>query len=406
MYINLFGKTIFESGRENRAFENSYIRQDSSPEAWDEFWDANPGKAHINHETVLTYSAVWRAVNLLSGYIASLPFRVYREDGFNQNVQTLHPVDALIHRAPSNLYTSFVFRERFMQFLLLWGDGIAYIVRNNFYEPVSLKLYHPRDVIVVEKGGELWYSFPDIKKAVPATDVIHVPAFGNGIRGIDPITAARESLKGGLVFQYTANRWFENGNMNDIYVQQPGKLTDEQYKRYSKSFKKAYGGMKKVGEVPILEGGADLKAVGIKPENMQFLESRKFHLSEVARWFGVPPHKLADLDRSTNNNIEQQALELVTDTLIFWTIRIEQEFNRKVFTEAEKKQGYYVKLNLNGLLRGDIKTRSEYYKAATAGRGWMTPDEVRRLEDMNPLQGEAEKFIDPANIIGNQNIAL
>jgi HK97 family phage portal protein len=384
-------------------FQDSYINNSSSSDQWDDFWGNQTDKVKLNHSTVLTYSAVWRAVQLVSGYIASLPFSVYLEDSnSNHIVQYSHPLQNLLHRAPSNLYTSFTFRERLMQYLLLWGDGIALILRDNFYQVRGFKLYHPREVVVVEKGEELWYHFPDIKNVVPATNVIHIPAFGDGIRGLDPITVARESLRGGLIYQFTGNKWFENGHMNDRYVQYPGQMTPEKYKAYAESLNKAYQGMKNAGKIPILENGAEMKAIGMKPENMEFLNSKKFHISEVARWFGVPPHKLADLERSTNNNIEHQAIEMVTDTVQFWTIRIEQEFNRKVFTNEEMNKGYYVKLNLNGLLRGDIKTRSEYYKAATGGRPWMTPDEVRLLEDMNALGNDADKLIDPANIIGKQ----
>ncbi len=405
-FVKILGKTIFEYGREDRSsFENSFINDRSTQAQWEELWGALPGgKVKVNHDTALTYSAVWRAVSLLAGYISSVPFNVYLENNGHQNVQKDHPLHYLLHREPSKLYTSYTFRERLMQYLLLWGDGIALITRNQFYEVSGFKIYHPKDVVVLEKNDELWYSFSDINRAIPATDVIHVPAFGTGVRGLDPISVARESLTGGLIYQKQANNFFENGHFNDRYIKYPGKLGKEQYESYAKNIKASYSGMINSGKIPILENGAEMLSVGMKPENMEFLASKKHQISEVSRWFGVPPHKLYELTQSTNNNIEQQAIELITDTVQFWTNRIEQEFNRKVFTAAEMKKGYYVKLNLNGLLRGDIKTRTEYYKAATAGRPWMTPDEVRSLEDSNPLGGKASELIDPANIIGNQNL--
>ncbi|MCP4215452.1 MAG: phage portal protein, partial [bacterium] len=210
-------------------------------------------------------------------------------------------------------------------------------------------------------------------------DVIHVAGFGDGIQGKDPITVARESIQGGLIYQKTGNNFFEKGNLNDRYIAIPGNIPDKNRAAFVDSFRKSYHGMTNTGTPMLLGGGAELKTVGMPPENMQFLQSKKHHVSEIARWFGVPPHKLADLERSTNNNIEHQGIEYVTDALLPWTVRIEQELNYKLFTEAEQET-HYVKFNLNALMRGDLKTRAEYYSKATGGRPWMTPDEVRALE--------------------------
>lgn len=402
MYLKVFGKTVLETGKEARSLENPNVSL-SDPDAWNDIFGLSEnGVPTLNHNSALTLSAVYRAIVLLSGHIAALPFRVYQRDNGTKTIKSNHNLDYLLHKAPSNLYTSFIFRERLMKHLLTWGDGMARIIRNRFYEIESFKLYHPKDVTVIERNGELWYKVPDKKTPVPATDMIHVPAFGDGIRGLDPISLARQSLQGGLNMQFTGNRVMKNGHFNDRYISVPQKLTDDQYKRLSKSLKASYGGMANAGELPIIENQGELKSLGVKPENLQFLESRKFQINEVARWFGLPPHKLADLDRSTNNNIEHQAIEMVTDTIQFWTIRIEQEFNRKVFTREEIKKGFYVKMNLNGLLRGDIKSRAEYYSKALGGVPWMTTDQVRKLEDYNPLGGDANTLVYPANIIGNQ----
>jgi HK97 family phage portal protein len=395
--LHLFGKKLidYRSG----SLENPQYSL-TDPNVIDYLFGEQGGVININHDTALNYSAVWRAVTLLSGHIAFSPKHVFIKTDEGRNVATNHPVDKLIYRRPSYTMSSFIWFERLMQYLLLWGNAYAIIQRNSYYEPINLPLVKPSDVDVVEKNNGLYYKINGYSKPLPATEVIHVPGFGDGIKGKDPITVARESIEGGLIYQKTGNKFFENGYLNDRFLSLPGKLPDKNREAFLESLKKAYQGMKNAGTPMLLEGGAELKSIGMPPENMQFLQSKKHHISEIARWFGVPPHKLADLERSTNNNIEHQGIEYVTDALLPWTVRIEQEFNYKLFTE-EEQENHYVKFNLNALMRGDLRTRSEYYSKATGGRPWMTPDEVRELEDTNTRGGKADELVDPANIVGN-----
>ena len=183
----------------------------------------------------------------------------------------------------------------------------------------------------------------------------------------------------------------------------PGKVPDKVLQNFQQNIKLQYEGMRNQGKIMVLENGAELKSIGIPPENMQFLESKKHQISEVARWFGLPPHKLADLSTSTNNNIEHQGIEYVTDALMIWTVRIEQEFNVKLFKESEQDT-HYVRFNLNSLMRGDLKTRAEYYSKASGGMPWLTADEIRSLEDTNKLGGSASVLQVPLNMISSENL--
>ncbi|MDP2335930.1 MAG: phage portal protein [Bacteroidota bacterium] len=350
----------------------------------------------LTHDSALNYSAVWRAVSLLAGTIAFLPFQVYKKTDNGRDQLSDHPVNILVHSEPNLRDTAFKFFENLMEHLLLWGNSYSLIIRDKLYRPLSLKQYHPTDVDVFEYNNQIYYRVRGIETPVLAIDMIHVKGFGSSLKGKDPITVARESLETGLIMMKSSNSLFKHGHLNDRYVASPGVMKQDQYDRFKKDFDSKYGGWMNGGKAPILEGGMEIKNLSTSPENMQFLDSRKFHLSEVCRWFGVQPHKLFDLTSSTNNNIEHQGIEFVTDTVMLWTNRIEQEFSRKMFRNDERRFTY-LEFNLNGLLKGDTKTRSEYYNKATGGRPWLVPDEIRELENMKKMGGDASELITPLN---------
>lgn len=399
--LQLFGHNIidFQRGELRTSLENPSVSLTDETAISEMF---NLSSSSITRESALTLSAVWRAVTLLAGTIAYLPIHVYaRDSADNGEIKRDHPVSAILSE-PNPSDTKFKFMENLMTNLLLAGNAFRIIVRDQLYNPIYLKPVNANHVKVYESKEQIYYKIEGLEKPVLSIDMIHVKGFGDGLIGKDPITIARESLEGGLIMQKSGNTLFRKGHMNDRYVEIPGAWKDDQYKRFKASFHDAYAGWQNSGSVPLLEGGAKITSIATSPENMQFLQSRKFAISEVARWFGIPPHKLADLERSTNNNIEHQAIEFVTDTVMLYTERIEQEFTRKLIRNNEK-QNTWIEFNLNGLLRGDLKTRAEYYNKATGGRPWMTPDEVRRLENAKALGGEASELITPLNFKAPDN---
>lgn len=399
--LKLFGKNIVDFERRT-SLENPTVSITDESAIAELFGDKDEVK--VDHDTALTYSAVWRAVSLLSGHVAMVPKHVYRKDpNGDRIIDEKHPVNRLIYRRPSPLYTSFIWFERYMQFLLLWGNAYAIIHRNTSYEPVDLELVHPKLVKPKVQNGELFYKIKGYEKLFKGIDILHTAGLGDSIEGKDPISLARESIMGGLIYQKTGNTFFEKGYLNDRYFTMPGKVPDKVLQNFQQNIKLQYEGMRNQGKIMVLENGAELKSIGIPPENMQFLESKKHQISEVARWFGLPPHKLADLEKSTNNNIEHQGIEYVTDALMIWTVRIEQEFNVKLFKENEQDT-HYVRFNLNSLMRGDLKTRAEYYSKASGGMPWLTADEIRSLEDTNKLGGSASVLQVPLNMISSENI--
>ena len=397
--LKLFGLPIINFS--NQAFQITEERSMENPQialtdesAISEIFGLSTSS--LTHDTALNYSAVWRAVNLIAGTIAFLPLHVYRKSDNGRDQLSDHPIEILVHSEPNSLDTAFKFFENLMEHLLLRGNSYSHIQRDRLYRPLSLTQYHPSKVTPYLYNNQVYYKIDGIETPVLSIDMIHVKGFGSGIMGKDPITVARESLEAGLIMMKSSNNLFKKGHLNDRYIASPSVLKQDQYDRFKKDFDEKYSGWQNGGKAPILEGGMEIKNLSTSPENMQFLQSRKFHVTEVARWFGLPPHKLFDLERSTNNNIEHQAIEFVTDTIMLWTQRIEQEFTRKLFRRDERPQTY-VEFNLNGLLRGDLKTRAEYYNKATGGRPWMKPDEIRTLENMQSLGGDADELITPLN---------
>ena len=282
-----------------------------------------------------------------------------------------------------------------MAVLLLWGNAYAVIRRDENSNIQELILVHPSDVNVFrsEKDSRLYYTVSIDGRGynVASKDMLHIPGLSfDGIKGYSPIAVMRESMGLGLAAQKFGARFFGNGANMDGVIEVAGTLSDTVYDRLRKSWDEKYHGISNSHKTAILEGGSTYKRIGIPPEEAQFLQTRQFQISEVGRMFGVQPHLLMDLDRATNNNIEHQGMEFVTFTLTPWVSRIEAELNRKLFT-TEEKITKYVEFNLSGLLRGDSKSRSEYYKSMFS-IGAMSPNRIRQLENESAYDGGDQHF--------------
>jgi len=346
----------------------------------------------VDQESALTFSAVWACIRILSETIASLPLHVYQyDDKGNKIMLPDHKMYQLVHNEPNPLMTSFVFRETMMAHLCGWGNGYAHIIRNGGFVPVEFNIIHPEkcEPFINEKG-ELQYKVKGYEKPIDAINMLHVPGLSfNGIVGKSPIEVAAENIGLGLALQKFGAEFFKNGATFSGTLEHPGSLSDTAYEHLKESMKNEHVGEGNRWKLQILEEGMKYSQQGIPPEQAQFILSRKFQLNEIARIFRVPPHMLADLERSTNNNIEHQGIEFVQHTIMPWCIRFEQEFNRKIFKESEKGK-VFVKFNLNGLLRGDAASRGALYQVLfnTAS---ISPNEIRALEDMNGYGPDGDK---------------
>jgi len=354
-------------------------------------WDSSTkAGVVVDQESALTHSAVWRAIFLLSSIVGILPINKYKRIS-NGNLEKINDKTTRLLREPNYIQTGQIFRETVHNRVLTWGNGYARIIRNGSYEPLRLMILDPSKVSMYEKDDEYFYQVIGSEEKIPPEYILHVPALTtDGFLGKSPIQVAKESIGGGLALQKFGNEFIANGARQSGILMHPAILGDKGVQNLRESFNKNL--KDKSGGVMILEEGMKYQGITIPPDQAQFLASRKFSVTEIARWFGIPPHFLADLDRATFSNIEHQSVEFVMYSLMPWLKRWEEELNKKLLTESEKDD-YFFKFNVNALLRGDLKSRYEAYEKALR-MGWMNVNEVRELEEMNKIEGGDRYFVE------------
>lgn len=341
----------------------------------------------VTEDTALTFSAVWACVSVISRTIAALPWLV-----FERTLQGRMPVDGairwLLQNRPNPEMTAFSFRETLMLHVLTWGNAYAEIQRDLAGRVVALWPISP-DRVCIERDEvttELVYRVRDGAGnwvSLAPADVMHIHGLGfDGIYGYSPIRMAARSLGLGIAQDVFGAAFYANGTVFGQLVEMPAGMSPEQIKN-AEGYLNERAGPSKAFRSKVAPSGVKVHQLSMPMTDAQFIESRKFSVNEVARWFGVPPHKIGDLERSTNNNIEHQGIEFVIDAIVPWAVRLEQEANTKLF--GMRAQGrVYTKLMTGALMRGDAKSRAEFYRSMLQ-LGVMSVNEVRELEDLNGI---------------------
>lgn len=357
---------------------------------------SSAGKA-VNERTAMQMTAVYACVRILSEAIAGLPLHLYkyREDGGKEKAID-HSLYCLLHDEPNPEMSSFVFRETLMTHLLLWGNAYAQIIRNGHGEVIALYPLMPNKMSVNrDSSGTLYYEYtrqtedaPTIKGTtvkLKPSEVLHIPGLGfDGLVGYSPIAMAKNAIGLAIATEEYGSKFFANGATPGGILEHPGVVKDPE--RVRNSWNSAFGGSGNANKVAVLEEGMKYTPISISPEQAQFLETRKFQIDEIARIFRVPPHMVGDLEKSSFSNIEQQSLEFVKYTLDPWVTRWEQSIYRTLLSPNEKKD-FFVKFNVEGLLRGDYVSRMNGYATARQN-GWMSANDIRELENMDRIPAE------------------
>ena len=351
----------------------------------------------VTERTAMQMTAVYSCVRILAEAVAGLPLHLYKytADGGKEKAIN-HPLYLLLHDEPNPEMSSFVFRETLMTHLLLWGNAYAQIIRNGRGEVVALYPLMPNKMSVDrDANGQLYYSYDrgsdeairDDRSTVilHPSDVLHIPGLGfDGLVGYSPIAMAKNAIGMAIACEEYGAKFFANGAAPGGVLEHPGTLKDPQ--RIRESWQAAFGGSSNSNKVAVLEEGMKYTPIAISPEQAQFLETRKFQINEIARIFRVPPHMVGDLEKSSFSNIEQQSLEFVKYTLDPWVVRWEQSITRALLSHEEKSR-YFVKFNLEGLLRGDYQSRMNGY-AIGRQNGWMSANDIRELENLDRIPAE------------------
>jgi HK97 family phage portal protein len=216
-------------------------------------------------------------------------------------------------------------------------------------------------------------------------EILHVPGLGfDGLIGYSPIAMAKNAIGIAMATEEFGASFFSNGASPGGILEHPGTLKDPSKVR--ESWNQLFQGSGKANRVAVLEEGMTYRPIGIPPNEAQFLETRKFQTEEICRIYRVPPHLVADLDKATFSNIEHQSISFVVHTIRPWLVRLEQAMNLQLLSEADRKR-FFTEFNADGLLRGDYQSRMSGYATARQN-GWMSANDIRRLENLNLIPAE------------------
>lgn len=365
-------------------------------------WLSGPKSASgvsVSEAGSLKMPAVWRAVNLLASTTAALPLKSYRR-GTHDEVSIAGIDD------PHPDLTGFEIAELRMTHLLLWGNSYSFKVRNGRGQVVEV---WPLDPSTVQVGrlpkakrtadnptGKVFKVGDDTRQFTPH-DILHIPGLGyDGITGASPIRLATQAVGLGLAAEEYAAKLYASGSLMSGILQTEQRLQEGQAERLKAGWKQKVSGLSNAHDIAVLDAGAKFQPVSMPATDAQMIESRRFQVSEIARWFGVPPHLLMDTEKSTSwgTGIEQQSIGFVVYTLRPWLVRIEQRLSREVARPSDPN--VYVKHKVEGLLRGDSKSRAEFYRVMREV-GAFSANDILDLEDMPPVEG-GDTRLQPLNM--------
>lgn len=359
----------------------------------------------ITTDKAMRYAAFWAACRILSEDVAKLPLGVYRRGPKGSEQASDHPLDRVIRYQANPQMSSFVWRQVGMLHDLTWGNAYSMIGRDQGGHGAIRELWPlatDRMTTGRDDAGDLTFKYQRQNGQtadLDPKDVFHVPAFSwDGLSGYSIIRQARESIGLGLATEEHGARFFGNGATSNFVLATDNALSETAFEHLETSIDTEHTGLTNSWRPWILEEGLKPVPITMPHDDAQWLETRNHQVVDMARWFRLPPHKLADLTRATFSNIEHLSLEYVTDTLMGWLVRWEQEIGRQLLGPEWVGQGgdLYVKFTVSALLRGDLKSRFDAY---AVGRQWgfMNGDQIAELEDWNRWEG-GDAYIVPMNM--------
>lgn len=385
---------IFDKLFSTRSLENPAVPL-SAESAYEEIFGIQPTKS-VSPDLAMNLSAVYACVYVLSSSVAQLPLHVKRKSGDKVDTVKDHPAYYLLHDSPNAWQTSYKLREYAQSSVLLYGNAYIHIVRDKNGEVVSLESLEPWKVQLLKNGSRYVYAYygDDKTMSLSPDDVLHIKSLGPSIKtGKSVIQTHAETIGLGLDARKFASGFF-GGNARPagiLSVKTP--LNSNAWDNFKKMWQTAQEKLRsEENKTILLPAELDYKALTVSPVDTELLSMMKLNRSEIAGIFNVPAHMINDLEKATFSNISEQTIQFIRFSVMPWVVNWEQELNRKIFTEAERKAGYFVKFNLAGIMRGTAGERATFYHAAITD-GWMSRNEARQLEDMNPVDGLDEMLV-------------
>lgn len=358
----------------------------------------------VNAQTALKLSAFWSCVRNISEDTAKVPFDVLQIDSKGNKRSISHNAKRLFNKIPSALSTPITFRQTIIENALMLGNGYAYIERNSrTAEALNMYILDPQYVTVEIVDQHLYYIVNDVKSGIYGTfdenSIFHIRGMGDGYVGKSIIAYGAESIGAGLAVQTYASSFFGTGATLTGVLEVPGVIQDENTaNKIRESFNKGYKTANGANNgVPVLHSGAKFSKISAQPNEAQMVEAREFGVADICRWFRMPLSKVQS-GSTGSSNLEQLNIEYVTDCLMPWFVKLEQEIERKLMTEKEMDL-LEAKFNVSMLMRGDMTATSNYLKTLKYA-GFITSNDGRRFLDMNSInETYANEIYSPTNMI-------
>ncbi|MGG4625168.1 phage portal protein [Serratia odorifera] len=351
---------------------------------------------YVSPETAMKLAAVYSCIYVLSSNVAQMPLHVMRKDGNTVTPARDHPVFYLVHDEPNDWQTSYKWRELKQRHVLGWGNGYTRVQRSRRGEVIKLDACMPWETTLLNTGGRYTYGVYNEEGsfAISPDDMIHIRALGNNQKmGLSPIMQHAETIGMGMSGQKYTSSFFSGNARPAGIVSVKGEIKSEGWKRLKDVWQKAAQALRsQENKTLLLPAELDYQALTVSPVDAQLIDMMKLNRSMIAGIFNVPAHMINDLEKATFSNITSQAIQFVRYTIMPWVANWEQELNRRLFTRAERAAGYYVRFNLAGLMRGTPQERAQFYHFAITD-GWMSRNEARAFEDMNPVDGLDEMLV-------------
>lgn len=388
-----------------RSIENPAVPLGSLHDDWGLASNSASGIA-VTKDKALMYPAFWRGVNLISRDIAKLPLFIYRRKGEGKERAPEHPAYRLLRYKPNDDMTAFVFRQTIQAHALCQGNGYAYIVRAGDASPRELLPLMPDKTWPVRANGQLLYvtEVDGVQRKLLPENVLHIKGLGyDGLVGYNVITYAADALGLGLAAQQYGSRYFRNNARPSVVIEVPNAMNPEAAKNMLANWNNLHSGLDNSHRAALMTNGAKVNPITINARDSQLMELREFQLRDISNVLGIPPHRLGDTTRTSHSSLEQENQSYLDDALDGWLCNWEAETSDKLLTEAEKDaDSHVIEFMRQALVRADLTARAEYYAKSLAGNPWMTQDQVRSLENMDPMGGSASELLPPPNATKGQ----
>ena len=336
---------------------------------------------------------IFECVVIRANSISKLPLQLFKTTKTGKTRDKNHNLWYLLEKRPNKWQTPSQFKSYIEVSRLLWGNAYIEIIFDRSGNIVALEPLNPGEVAIIEKtDGSYLYQFTKngVFKTLSEEEIIHIPYISiDGKIGKSPLSVARENAGNLQAINKFEGGFYKNGTMTAGVLETPSMLNTEAKNKIKAEWASLYGGSHNAGSIAVLDAGFNYKPITIPLKDIEFIASRKMNKAEIATIFDVPLYMLNDLDNAKFNNVEQQNLRYLNDVLQPAITAIEEELNYKLFTLAEGKK-YYLKFNLNSMLRADSKTRAEYYKEMI-GTGIMTINDACSLEDLDTIGEMGDK---------------